>query len=74
MQRYYRKYIEELKKETHATEPLGRYPSTREAGSPKRHYSISERSRGYLKLSQWALGENANDPALKARVQNFFHV
>jgi hypothetical protein len=75
MQRHYRKYVEVLKKESDATEPSSAYRSARvdEDGSPKRHYSISERSQRHLKLNQWALGENMNDPALKARAckQNY---
>jgi len=77
MQRHYRKYIEALKKETHTTESSGGYRSVNveEVKSPKRHHLISERSRGRLKLYQWALGENTNDPALKVRVLvNFLHV
>jgi hypothetical protein len=68
MQRHYRKYIEVAKKETDAVEALGMYQSARtdKAGSPKKHYWVSERSQHRLKLYQWALGENANDPALKA--------
>ena len=38
-------------------------------GSPRRHYSISERSRGHLGLYRWALGEDTNDPALKVQIQ-----
>ena len=73
MQRHYRKYIEALKKETHVVEPSGRHRLTGgEAASSKRHYLISERSRGYLKLYQWAVDENTNDPAVQARAQDFY--
>lgn len=76
MQRHYRKYTEALKTGTRAAEPLGgrQLTSADDGGSSQRHYTISEKSRGHLKLSQWALGENAKDPALKVRVSTNFHV
>ena len=55
-------------------EPSGRHLPAGSEGSttPRKHYSISERSRGSLKLYEWALGQNANDPALKASVSTRF--
>lgn len=48
---------------------ISRSKSTDNAGvSPRRHYSTSERSRGYLGLYNWAYGEDTDDPALKASI------
>jgi len=43
-----------------------------EGRSPKRHYSISEKSRGYLRLYGWAYGEDVDDPALRVFVPASF--
>jgi len=74
MQRHYHKYIKALKEEMYATEPLDRCQPAKagKTGSPTRHYSVSDRSRGHVKLYRWALSENANDPALKVRVLAIF--
>ena len=69
MQRHYRQYMEALKNDLQATEQLGRNEPTGvgSRNSPTRHYSISDRSQGHLKLYPWALDTNLGDPALKVR-------
>jgi len=66
MERHYQKYIETCMKETGTKGQSGvRSGAVSRDRSPKRHYSISERSRGYLGIYRWAYGKDGNDPALK---------
>jgi hypothetical protein len=83
MERHYRGYVETFMKETGANSQPG--VRLRTVGgrnrSPRRHYSISDRSRGYLGMYRWAYGKDANDPALKVfpshaptkNLTNWFH-
>lgn len=50
-------------------EPSGEHRSAtaNTRSSPTKHYSISDKSELRLKLHQWALGENLNDPAVRVR-------
>ena len=68
MERHYRKYIETCMKETGAKGQPGVRSGTAsgKGRSPRRHYSISEQSHGYLGIYRWAYGKDENDPALKA--------
>lgn len=70
MQRHYRKYIETCIEKMGAESQSAPQSKTvnEEDRSPRKHYSISERSRGYLTLYQWAYGTDMDDPALKACV------
>lgn len=69
MQRHYRKYVEAYGDKTStAGSSRSQSGTVDEGGSPRRHYSISERSRGYLGLYKWALGKDVGDPALKVRI------
>ena len=65
MQRHYRKYVKKYMGKTDVkSQP--RLRLGHEGGPRSRHHSISEKSYGNLGLYKWALGEYANDPALKA--------
>ena len=70
MQRHYQKYVEAIMKKTGTKGRSIPQPSTTsdEGRSPRRHYSISGKSRGYLGLYQWVYGKDADDPALKVSV------
>ena len=68
MQRHYQKYVETIMKKTGTkSQSISQSKGTNsDDTSPRRHYSISERSCGYLGLYQWAYGKDTYDPALKA--------
>ena len=70
MQRHYRKYVETIMKKTGTKGRSVSQPGTSndEDRSPRRHHSISERSRGYLGLYEWVYGKDMDDPALKVSV------
>jgi hypothetical protein len=65
MQRHYRKYLEALKNDEQAAEPLTQSTRADTGNSPTKHYLISDRSQGHLKLYPWALDKNFGDPAVK---------
>ena len=67
MQRHYRKYVEAIQNTT-SVEGWSRIQSGTVAPtdqSPKKRYSISEKSRGYLGLYPWVYGKDSGDPALR---------
>lgn len=66
MQRHYRKFVEAyMGKKDMKGQSGSRSEAGHEGESPRRHYSMSKRSRGNLGLYKWTLGEHPNDPALK---------
>ena len=74
MQRHYRKYVEAVMKKTGAKgHPVSQSGTINdEDRSPRSHYSVSGKSRGYVGLYQWACGEDMDDPALKVSVPVHF--